>query len=232
MMNRKPLLIVLGVALIVLGATLGIAKIDMFRPATISASEIQSEYFSGQEIRVHGTSIAAKIADGYSLERFESFAERAAKDIPELREMFGEDAPTASYELHLNASVISSTNTESIVISEYEYTGGANGMSIYTTFTSPKKGSSLLTLEDIIAPEQTEAFIEAVRNHLRMWADQTEGAMLFTEDVDALTLDSLQNWSLSEDTLTIYFSKYAVGPGALGAIELPIPLTELTPFLQ
>lgn len=232
MKNRRPFLIIIGATLIVVGAALGIAKIQTVKPATISSTQIDTEYFSGQSVQIQGTSVAAKAAHQHAEERFAAFAQRATTEVPELREQFGPEAPAGTYELRLDASVISGTNTESIVIAEYEYTGGANGMSTYTTFTSLKKGGDLLSLRNIIRPDQTEAFTNEVRNRLTQWAEETEGAMLFAEDVSALTFDSFYSWSLSEDMLTIYFSKYAVGPGAIGAITIPLPLSELAAFLQ
>jgi len=219
-------ILLLGVASII-----GVLHRASFTPATIGSEEITETYFSGSVATIHGTSVAALRAQAELTNRLDEFRAQANEQVPALHAQFGPEVPAGHYEITLSASVVESADTETIVISEYRYTGGANGMSTYTTFTSPQKGGSLIALADIVLPEQKEAFTDIVRTKLQAWAEEREGAMLFTEDVAALTFDSFTNWSVSDEALTIYFDKYAVGPGALGTIELTIPRTELADFL-
>lgn len=230
MNNKNTLLIISGAVLVVLITAFSLLQLAK-QPTAIEQEEITSEYFSGSISHITGSSAAAKAAEAYLHERFEAFEAQANTDVPALREQFGENAPSGTYEIHLTASVIEGADTESIVIEQYEYTGGANGMSSYKTFTSPKKGGKVLALSDVIAAGQEEVFTQEVRTRLTRWESENEGVSLFAEDVATLTFDFFSNWSLSGDTLTVYFDKYAVGPGVIGALALPIPLTEIESML-
>ena len=229
---KKVSIVLAGVVLVGVGAVTAFLQMKSPVPATTSSEKLSEQYFSGSVAHVTGTSVAATAAQAHIMERLEAFRLRANEEVPALREHFGTEVPVGHYELGIEASVVESTGTETIVVSEYAYSGGANGMSMYATFTSPKKGGALLTLADVIAPNQHEAFTQLVRTHLGTWAKEHEGATLFPEDVAALTFDSFGSWSLSNDDLTIYFDKYAVGPGALGAITLSIPRTDLAGVLR
>jgi hypothetical protein len=50
--------------------------------------------------------------------------------------------------------------------------------------------------------------------------------------VDNLKFESFSNWSMDEENLTLYFSQYEIGPGVLGPVAFPIPLTKIKDFLK
>jgi hypothetical protein len=48
--------------------------------------------------------------------------------------------------------------------------------------------------------------------------------------VASLTFDSFSNFSFGKNNLIIYFDKFAVGPGVLGAITFPLPFSQTRTF--
>ena len=180
-----------------------------------------------------GDSLLAKTAEKYIEDSFLSFKERADADVPVLREQFGIDAPPSNYEYVINASEIKGNKTHSIVIEEYAYTGGANGMNTYKVFTATNNDQNILSIYDLIKADQQEAFTAFVKKKLIDFRPMgaTE-PVVFNEEVAKLKMDAFANFALDNQNLILFFQKYEVGPGALGAISLPIPLEELKNYLK
>lgn len=230
--------IILGiVALIVVAA--GITFFVMMKPGTepvasvsISPEDIQESNFTGTRSVVTGDMPVAVAARSFIDETVATFKAAADEQVPEMRVQFGEDAPPSHYSIDLKASYVAGNATESIVIAEYLYTGGANGMSLYKVFTAKKGAAELLGIKDAIKPGQQDAFVAFVKQALIDWrpGDATE-PVVSPEYVDELTIDLLSNWSIHDGVMTIYFDKYEVGVGALGPVALPIELSKVAEFL-
>ena len=60
----------------------------------------------------------------------------------------------------------------------------------------------------------------------------TRQEAVFQDDVKKLTFDSFKNFSFDETSLVIYFDKYEIGPGALGAVAFPLSLTTIQQYLS
>ena len=160
------------------------------------------------------------------------FKARADQEVPDIIAHFGKDAPPAHYEIDFGGKTVTSDKTKSIVISEYTYTGGANGMDTYHTLTSDTKEQKLLTLNDIIKTDKQNEFLAYVKNSLLNWAPAGSTApVVFPDAVNALKFQDLSNWSMDNATLILYFSKYDIGPGVLGAVAYPLSRSQIKDFL-
>jgi hypothetical protein len=202
-------------------------------PVTITRENIKEENFSGVVARISGTDTASTEAQKYIDNTVSEFRTQADKDVPDMRKQFGADSPTANYTIDVGAKVVESAQTESVVISVYSYTGGAHGNSIYKVITASKASGQISSLSDVIKDDQQAAFTEFVKQALKAWAPAGSTApVVFPEDVDNLKFESFTNWSLDEENLTLYFSQYDIGPGVLGPVAFPLPLTKLKDFLK
>lgn len=200
-------------------------------PISIVNKDIKEENFSGKYSVVSGSSILAGSARTYIENQVNEFRVQANKDVPDMRKQFGIDSPPATYEIDIKADYVKGDKTESIVISVYAYTGGANGNSIYKVITSSLGNGKILSLSDIVKKDKQTAFTELVKKELNNWRPEgSTASVVFPEEVNKLNFDSFKNWSLDSKNLTIYFSKYDIGPGVLGPVAFPISVDKIKDF--
>lgn len=193
---------------------------------------IKEDNFTGTKSIIKGSSLLANTAREYMNQTIASFKQSADQDVPDMRAKFGTDSPTAKYEIDLKATYVKGDKTESIIIDNYVYTGGANGDDSYKVFTASKSTGKLLSINDIILPTKHDSFVSYMKKALASW--RPEGgkySVVFPEEVGALTFDSFSNFSLDSKNLIIYFDKFAIGPGVLGAVAFPVPLSKIKDFL-
>jgi len=195
--------------------------------------EIKEDNFTGKMPIISGRSELAKEAQAYVEGLVYDFKIRANKEVPEMIAEFGPDTAAANYSLEIEASQLTSVETESIVLSAYMYTGGANGNSFYKVITSSKQSGKILLLTDVIKNGQEQNFVNLVKNKLLTWSPEGgREPVVFEESVNSLVFSNFTNWSLDDKNFNIYFAKYDVGPGALGAVVLPIPRAEMKSILN
>ncbi len=203
-------------------------------PITITTKNIDEKNFTGKMTVVAGPAASNLVIESnkYIKSTVASFKAQADKDVPDMREKFGADSPTANYTIEIEGTHIKGDKTESIVLSTYAYTGGANGNSTYKVFTASKDGK-ILSLSDVIGEYQEDAFAEHVRKQLTAWRpEESTGPVVFEEEVANLTFSSFTNWAIDGSNLVLYFDKYEIGPGVLGAVAFPLPLSSLKTFLS
>ncbi|MBP7832134.1 MAG: DUF3298 domain-containing protein [Candidatus Pacebacteria bacterium] len=197
----------------------------------ITEKEIKEENFSGTMPEIKGNNTLANAAHDYVAKVVADFRERANLEVPDLRKQFGDDIAAAHYTIDIMATHFGGATTETILLSEYIYTGGANGMSLYTAFTDEKATGRILTLKDVIILEKQKAFTDLVKK--RLLASGKAGTLsVFPEDVNKLSFDSFTDFAFDETSLILYFDKYAIGPGALGPVAYKIPVTDLATYLS
>ncbi len=201
-------------------------------PITITKNNIKEVNFTGSKAVILGSGAMADAARMYINETIELFKQSADAEVPPMRSEFGADSPSANYEIELNAKYVRGQKTESIIIDQYVYTGGANGSSSFKVFTASRATGKLLSLGNVIIPSKQEAFTALVKKELNEWRPEgsTEIAV-FPEDVNTLTFSSFRNWSYNDRNLILYFDKYEIGPGVLGAVAFPLPLSKIQGFL-
>ena len=199
----------------------------------IGSRKIKEANFTGTVATVSGSSTLARTAQSKIDSIVADFKIFADKDVPDMRSQFGADSPTAQYELDIDATDVRGDTTESIILEVYTYTGGAHGNSHYEVFTVSRSSEKMLVLSDIIAPGKQALFTQSVQKALTDWrsdpGDTTSPT--FPDDVAALKFTDFKNWSLDSKNLTLYFDQYAIGPGALGAVAFPLPVSRIKGFL-
>ncbi len=200
-------------------------------PITITEQAISKQNYTGTKPIIAGNSVLAIAARKYVEESIADFEKNANEEVPERRKEYGVGEPATNFGIDMGASTIEGTSTQSIVIDSYIYTGGANGTSMYKVFTATKDGR-ILSIKDVVRPEMQQAFVVKVKKELEAYRpDGIREQVLFPEDVAKLTIDSFSNFSIAEKNMTIYFDKYEIGPGAIGAVAFPIELTKLQSYL-
>jgi hypothetical protein len=201
--------------------------------------DIKSEKnFTGKRLVIKGTSPVAVAAQQYVDSAITEFKKQADVDVPDIIKEFGINPSSPAYpnySIEFDGKEAKSDMTESIIVSQYIYTGGANGMSSYKVFTNSRATGKALPLSSVIKEGQRDAFVTYVKNALTNWRPEgmsDGGSVVFPQEVAALTFNSFQNWSLDNKNLILYFDKYEIGPGALGAVAFPLPLSKVQSFMN
>jgi hypothetical protein len=202
-------------------------------PITITKENINEDNFTGTKPVITGSGILADAARTYIDQTVATFKETADQDVPALHAKFGNDIASDKYEIDIKATYTKAAKTDSIIIEDYEYTGGANGNSLYKVITASNATGQILTLADVIKTDQQAAFTAYVKNQLLVWKpDGSDQPVVFGDAVGGLTFDSFDNWSFDKTNLIIYFDKYAIGPGALGAVAFPLSHAKIQQYLN
>ena len=202
-------------------------------PLSIDSQDIKDTNFTGKIATVSGSGPLASSARDYINKRVGEFRTQANTEVPPMQQKFGAGSPPATYEIDITATDVKSSKTESVVISVYSYTGGANGNSVYKVITASIPGGKILTLAGVIKSAEQNAFTVFLQKKLNDWRpDGTSTTAVFPDEVASLKFSSFTNWSLDDKNLTIYFDQYYIGPGVLGEIAFPLPLAEVKDFLN
>jgi hypothetical protein len=199
---------------------------------SITTENIKEDNFTGTKPIINGSNTLAIEARKYVDDTISNFRIEANKDVPDMRAKFGADSPPATYTIDIEAKYKEGVKTDSIVMSAYAYTGGANGNSSYKVINASHTSGKILSLYDIIQSDKQSAFTNYVKKQLNSWIpDGNTAPVVFPDVVKDLTFASFTNWSINDTNLIIYFDKYEVGPGVLGAITFPIKVINIKDFL-
>jgi len=204
-------------------------------PISITTKDIKEENFTGTEPVIAGSSAVAKAARAYVSQRISDFRKEANAEVPAMKKEFGAGSPPAQYEIDINASYIKSTKTESIVLTDYTFTGGAHGNTLYKVFTASRGSGKILNLSSVVKKEEQTAFTDFVKKQLDNWKpDPNSPPPVFPDQVAALPFNSFVNWSFDENAqnLIIYFGQYDIGPGVLGEVPFQLPIDQIKSFLN
>ena len=117
----------------------------------------------------------------------------------------------------------------SLLLSSYQFTGGANGVEQMASFTWNKITQKIMPLESFLPLVLTEPSLESLaavcRAELTTALSAAHDSNL-QEMIQAGTepvAENYQIFTISEEGLTIYFQKYQVAPGSAGTQAVLIP---------
>jgi hypothetical protein len=247
--SKKSAYVTVGVVILLIVAGIFLFKKNATAPTVVETSQVQQTTplvtkititdqpitetnFTGTKSIITGSGPLADAARIYIDGTVATFKQSADEGVPAIRAQFGASEPASMYEIDIKATYVNASKTESIIIDDYEYTGGANGNNSYKVFTASNTTGKILALSDVISGSQQAAFTAYVKDQLSKWVpDGSDGPVVFADQVQALTFDSFTNWSFDKTNLIIYFDKYAVGPGSLGSIAFPLPLSKVKGYL-
>ncbi len=204
---------------------------DVKVPIEITEKKIEEDNFTGTKPLITGSGAIVTEANKYIEKTISDFKKSADDEVPAMRKDFGADSPMANYSIEMKAKTLKSDISESILLEMYIYTGGANGNSSYKTFTSFNANGKIVSIKELIKKNSQADFMAYLRNKLITWRpDKSTDIVVFEDEVKSLTIDNITNWAISDGNLVIYFDKYAIGPGVLGGVAFPLPLTSVQKF--
>ena len=207
-----------------------LSKASEYVPFSIETKQEKNENYTAEYPVFKGSDAIVSLGNNWIKSVLKDFADEANADVPKLRADFGADSPVANYNITIKGTKESSKKTDTVVLSMYTYTGGANGTEIYNTMTTDKSGK-LLMINDVIKPEKQAEFIEMVKNAVSKYGEGELG-MIFPEAVAGISIETLQKWAFTEDGMKIYFDKYEVAPGAAGALSILLPKDQIADFVR
>lgn len=135
-----------------------------------------------------------------------------------------------TYDLQIDTTIATSSKTASYIVSMYQYTGGAHGVTVVKAFTYDKDnhfvGEKELFGENDWRPVVSGLAYEHLKEKLK---DATTDQVL--KDGTAPVGENLAVWYVRGDDVIFVFGQYQIGPYVLGIQEVPIPREKLQSVL-
>lgn len=216
-MKKEYILIIL--AFLIIGAFFiyrnKLVNLDLNTKETNDVKEVsdQSDYFnvSVEYLRKNliGSDDINSFIDNY-LYRFKNLAENEARN--------GDDVNFRNkYSLDMNLDIHNSENYISYILFLSEYTGGANVNQSVRSFVYNKETKNQVSISDVVGLDNSNNFLSRVKSRLYNKSDQIG---VFSNQVNGLSIDSLDSFYVTDDSIIVLFSKYEVAPGAAGIVEV------------
>lgn len=150
-----------------------------------------------------------------------SYAERGgeAKGLPP-------EIPPYEFMLAFDPYLVNS-GVVSLLWSDYAYTGGAHGGTAIIPFLWDVRAARALSVGDLFAPGSNylEQLSAATRAELKAQHPDWDAATI--DEGTAPTEENFSAIALAQDSLTIIFQQYQVGPYVIGTPIVTIPLKRL-----
>jgi len=115
----------------------------------------------------------------------------------------------------------------SVVLTQYEYTGGAHGMTYQTSYTMDLKTGKVYSLSDLFGAGAD--YVAAISGHVKKgFADKEPDLPLLTP-FEAIGIQ--QDFYIKDESVVIYFQLYEYTPYAAGIQEFPVAFASLQSIL-
>ncbi len=235
--------IILGLVLVVLVGVFVFTHFHM--PANVPVPQTQS----------HGLVIAPMVTDNAKVTYTDiemSYPQSSATSLPEIfnfvqstKNDFVKNygSPSAAdikmmnlrqdfpYQLMMTTKVATSSQTVSYIISTYEFTGGAHGNTIVSTFTYDTNGKSV-TLNDVFTGNYLSVIAPMSRTYFYKTIDPGYMNKEMIDPGTEATTTNFSVWYLTDKTVTFIFQQYQVGPYVIGIQEFPIDKSQIVNILN
>ncbi len=125
-----------------------------------------------------------------------------------------------------------SDNILTLILSVYQFTGGAHGSTLIQPYTFDLKTNKVLTLDDLFT--NTTDALTLIAPIAQTTIAANVGEMNQPDMLQAGTAVDPQNYqafALDADSITFYFQDYQVAPYAAGIQTVTIPLAQLSSVL-
>lgn len=124
-----------------------------------------------------------------------------------------------------------SKNFLSIVLSHYQFTGGAHGNYFAIGYNINLKDGSVLSLKDIIKDDSFDLLAYECEQAIleKYEAESLDEAGLFE---DVITMPDDQDFYIIPGTLVLQFDPYEIGPWSMGEITAEIPFEKIKDLLK
>ena len=188
---------------------------------TLSTQTIDTDYYT--------IKIVAPLDPAQTLPQVHDAVTRATSEFEKtFNNLSTEDIKTLGlggdrkYTLDISTKIATSSKTTSYILTLYEDTGGAHGITSVQAFTYDKKGT-YITSDTLFSDPQWEKQISTLtRTSLAhtLYNDDTKAdALVIGTEVGKHNFDQ---WYISGDSLIFIFGDYQVGPYVFGIQEVPI----------
>lgn len=133
--------------------------------------------------------------------------------------------PVRAFEIFIDYTITYNLNcTLSLYFDQYEYTGGAHGMTVRTSNNWDIKNCRPITLQEMFIPvfDYKTYIIETIYEQIEQQKNYED--VLF-EDYEKLIVDTFNKDSfyLTNKGIVIYFQHYDIAPYSSGIVEFLIP---------
>ena len=146
----------------------------------------------------------------------------------------GEQFSHGEYELFVKSDIEVFDCTLSYVITGYQFTGGAHGMSWVKGLNYSLETGQKLTLDDFFTPEQ-KAKLPAALTRLLCWqlgmAD-TDTARLSEMGYYPENIKPTDNFCVTSTRITVLYTPYEIGAYAVGMPRIEFPYSSIDEFLR
>jgi len=121
-------------------------------------------------------------------------------------------------------------NLLSIVLTDYQYAGGAHGLTVQSSYNFDLATGQDLKLSDIM--KSNSGYISYINSVIKQEIDEraAEGGLSILTPFETITGD--QQYYLSNQGIVIYFQQYEYFPYAAGIQEFTIRYADLAPYLK
>ena len=121
----------------------------------------------------------------------------------------------------------------SITMLSQEYTGGAHGNDLLTTFCYDLDQNEIITPSVLFSDPKDSRIVEILLGKLMAEFDvNTPEELEYAGIFNYQALDITNNFYFTEDGVTFYYNPYELAAYAVGPIELSVSYSELSPFIN
>lgn len=136
----------------------------------------------------------------------------------------------APYDLQIDTTIATTSQTVSYVVSLYEYTGGAHGITAIQAFTYDKDGKFMGEKEIFGESNWRPVVSEFTYQYLKEKLKENTSDDVLKEGTAPIG-NNLSVWYLKGDDVVFVFGQYQIGAYALGIQEVPVPREKLNEVL-
>lgn len=129
--------------------------------------------------------------------------------------------------------VLANNDLASVVLSSYQFYGGAHGMTVYSSVNYDLKNNKELKLAELFEPDSD--YVKAISDYSIAELKKTLGEMQNDElinDGAGAKAENFSNWNLTKKGLMFTFEPYQVAAYAAGTRIVIIPYEELKDILR
>lgn len=117
----------------------------------------------------------------------------------------------------------------SVVLLDYQYSGGAHGGTAQIGYTFDLKTGKILQLADLM--QSGKDYTAYIDQEVRSQIDERAQAGMLDEIATFATIGDTPDYYLSNSGVVIFFQQYEYFPYAAGLQEFTVPFTDLNPYL-
>jgi hypothetical protein len=196
--------------------TLYVAAPDEWLNATLNKAMLDLADAGISETPAKGQTVAQRLKD---------FVQPVAAEA--------QDPSFPAYDMTLAADVVREHGSLVVIgLSGAYFTGGAHGSAVQRYVVADRQAHRILTLKDLILPNQDTALSTLFHTQFSDWVKQDDPNTNVAEYEQAWPFHLAEQWWLSDDGLVMAYGQYEIGPYVVGMPELVVPYAQLKGMLK